>query len=536
MINDLSPAEQQEFAALYTDCNEAEQQSAMANLQPVDVKMFRITINQEAEQQAAMANSGPAAPSPPFGPVVLPPSGSPVEPAPGGGEVTHVEQYHAQCTTANILSCVPECNATHHGFELLATIDGTDTKFSCNLANQLFSWVGAAALGGFLGRNVQAFVSAVISGAAGTYVLTLVEDADVGTDLVVQPGQHVIISGDAGLAEAPSWGRGGFLITEHGELLLTYVLLGTTHDIEIMVGRARDASSTLSLTNVGFSERCRVTVRFVGDGSTIRLWSMALPSLGWFLSLLDTMKYGPTGEYGGHHMAVGTNLELRDVVLQVTGTPVSGSIGSDGQGGAVWSIHPTEPATSAGRFNVISGPCTTSLDGRCVGRRYSELSEWPSFAGSPGFGIVERCEIVVLQPGVLGPSPFFDTVSYGPSDERTSFFRAFGARHDVVGLGSATCAPADCGTGASADDGGTPVSCYAISDKRTRQGAPGPDPRPPTGCHAGKSSPAPGTSLAAGETLTWAAAGTEHNAVYDDAGALNSNSESAHCGWELCFA
>eukprot|EP01051_Picozoa_sp_SAG22_P017127 SAG22_NODE_2568_length_2433_cov_2.143959_2_plen_321_part_00 len=136
-----------------------------------------------------------------------------------------VEQYHTQCTTANIMTCVPACNATHRGFELLATFDGTDTKFSCNLANQQYSWVGAAALGGFLGENVDAFISAVISGAAGTYenVLTLTEDADIGTDLVVRPGQYVVISGDAGLAEVPSWGRGGFTVGERGSLSLLRV-------------------------------------------------------------------------------------------------------------------------------------------------------------------------------------------------------------------------------------------------------------------------------------------------------------------------
>ena len=112
-----------------------------------------------------------------------------------------MEQYHAQCTTANILTCVPTCNSTTHGYELLATIDGTDTKFSCALANLLFSWVGAAALGGFLGQNVDAFVSAVISGAAGTYVLLLMENADVGTDLLIQPGQNFIMNGDPGLGE-----------------------------------------------------------------------------------------------------------------------------------------------------------------------------------------------------------------------------------------------------------------------------------------------------------------------------------------------
>eukprot|EP01051_Picozoa_sp_SAG22_P002240 SAG22_NODE_99_length_20560_cov_128.669029_5_plen_90_part_00 len=66
-----------------------------------------------------------------------------------------MQEYHAQCTTENILTCVPTCNATHHGFELLANIDGT------------------------------------------AFVLALMEDANIGTDLVVQPGQMVIISGDA---------------------------------------------------------------------------------------------------------------------------------------------------------------------------------------------------------------------------------------------------------------------------------------------------------------------------------------------------
>eukprot|EP01052_Picozoa_sp_SAG31_P043652 SAG31_NODE_7341_length_1714_cov_4.182663_1_plen_140_part_10 len=75
VINNLSLEEQQGFVGLYADCNEAEQQGAMANMQVVEMKMFRINIDQEAEQQAAaLANDGSRAPSPPFGPVVLPPS------------------------------------------------------------------------------------------------------------------------------------------------------------------------------------------------------------------------------------------------------------------------------------------------------------------------------------------------------------------------------------------------------------------------------------------------------------------------------
>ena len=99
-------------------------------------------------------------------------------------------QYHAVCTSADVASCVPECNAEHHGYELLATIDGTDTKFSCNLAHGLYSWMGAASDGGFLGRDFASFFSAVASSAAGFYTVTLLEDAGIGigTDLTIEPG------------------------------------------------------------------------------------------------------------------------------------------------------------------------------------------------------------------------------------------------------------------------------------------------------------------------------------------------------------
>jgi hypothetical protein len=114
---------------------------------------------------------------------------------------------------------VPECNAEQHGYELLATIDGTDTKFSCNLAHGLYSWMGAASEGGYLGSDFASFFSGVVSGAAGSYN-TLTGNAGIGTDLVIQPGQDVHISGDPSLAVAPSWGGGGFAVREHAKLSL----------------------------------------------------------------------------------------------------------------------------------------------------------------------------------------------------------------------------------------------------------------------------------------------------------------------------
>eukprot|EP01050_Picozoa_sp_SAG11_P010975 SAG11_NODE_1132_length_5752_cov_8.739685_7_plen_272_part_00 len=242
-----------------------------------------------------MFGNGGSSPAPPLGPLPhLPPS---PPPSPDSSSAD-LEQYHAQCTTQNFLTCVPSCNATTqcHGFELLATIDGTDTKFSCNLANMLCSWVGAAALGGFLSRNVQAFVSTVISGAVGTYVLTLMEDDDVRTDLVVQPGQNVIISGDAGLAEAPRWGSGGFTIGDGGMLALTYI------GVE-RVGTMRCHACWLSLSSMAVSLSSGIgrmfsssDVQFRDAGTRVRLSAVTIPDhhqLGG--ELIGTMIVGEDG-------------------------------------------------------------------------------------------------------------------------------------------------------------------------------------------------------------------------------------------------
>ena len=346
----LPAAVMADWTSFHTACSEVGQSAAMqGGLRPFNVVMYRVLIDSEAAQQAAMANgSGP--PPPPFGPVNLPPisTGNPVcwsgeytgarccdvtngptgdmqcwsgsfnfefccpapvspAPSPGGSASTELEQYHAQCTTANILTCVPACNATTHGYELLATIDGTDTKFSCALANLLFSWVGAAALGGYLGRNVAAFVSAVISGAAGTYVLTFDGDADVGADLVVQPGQNVIISGNADLVEAPSWGTGGFSVQQFGSLSLTNICLTRTS--------------------------LRFTMANFGSGGLLILDGVAIVGVPGQVTLIGTAMGG-----------TGTELPvLNPPDLQLT------------------SFFPAH-------FVVLSGPCTLAEGGRCVGR------------------------------------------------------------------------------------------------------------------------------------------------------------------------
>ena len=60
-------------------------------------------------------------------------------PAPPPGGSQSVVEYHAECSSADIASCVPACDVEHHGFELLATIDGSDTKLSCTSCTAAFS-------------------------------------------------------------------------------------------------------------------------------------------------------------------------------------------------------------------------------------------------------------------------------------------------------------------------------------------------------------------------------------------------------------
>ena len=170
-----------EFRRFYAGCKELQAQSKRMLLQPVSVQMFKVAIATKPPPSAV--SPGPPPPSKPHSSPPPPPHAS------------AVQEYHAVCSSATIETCVPICNATHHGYVLLATIDGTDTKFSCNVAHGLYSWVGAASEGGYLGVDFQAFFSAVSSGAAGNYLVTMIAAAGISTALTIRAGQIVSING-----------------------------------------------------------------------------------------------------------------------------------------------------------------------------------------------------------------------------------------------------------------------------------------------------------------------------------------------------
>eukprot|EP01045_Picozoa_sp_COSAG04_P018375 COSAG04_NODE_1696_length_5900_cov_86.704706_8_plen_424_part_01 len=134
------------------------------------------------------------------------------------------EQLNVQCTDGTATEdCVPTCTARLHGVLLLLNIDGEDSKLSCELHHALYSWVGAATDGGYLGRDPTSFFSAVASGAAGFYILMLLQDAGIGTNLIVKPGQVLNLTGQPVGVSPPSWGSGGWTVQQGGSLAMTSI-------------------------------------------------------------------------------------------------------------------------------------------------------------------------------------------------------------------------------------------------------------------------------------------------------------------------
>ena len=103
---------------------------------------------------------------------------------------------------------------------------------TCNVMDGLFAWVGQASLGGYIGAVFAAFLSSVISGAAGTYKVTMTGNQTVLTDLTIEPGQVVVINGDRALPQPPTWGSGGFTVGESASLSLNYLQVDTMIQID----------------------------------------------------------------------------------------------------------------------------------------------------------------------------------------------------------------------------------------------------------------------------------------------------------------
>jgi hypothetical protein len=214
----------------------------------------------------------------------------------GAGSGSLVHEFNLVCAGGAVDNCVPACSAALRGDLLLMNLNGEDSKYhlhvplnhdqksglteeclclampilillawsrySCELHHGLHSWVGAATDGGYLGSDARAFVSAVLSGAAGYYALALDANAVVAVDVVIHPGQDVHISG--GGRASPTWGDGSFTVQQGGSLSLEGVELagglvvqrGGTMSIDDSIVRGDitvETNGTLHLSNVRMS-------------------------------------------------------------------------------------------------------------------------------------------------------------------------------------------------------------------------------------------------------------------------------------------
>eukprot|EP01052_Picozoa_sp_SAG31_P016495 SAG31_NODE_1094_length_9945_cov_3.834349_15_plen_148_part_00 len=131
-----------------------------------------------------------------------------------------------------LLDCCSSCSDL-----LLANIDGEDSKYSCELHHSLYSWMGSGSDGGYLGRDAVTFLSSLLSGAAGAYRLVVTEDAEIHTDVRIEPGMDVHIVGAIALGDAiPTWGSGSFSVGERAKLSLARLILDLQARIVAVAG------------------------------------------------------------------------------------------------------------------------------------------------------------------------------------------------------------------------------------------------------------------------------------------------------------
>ena len=201
-------------------------------------------------------------------------------------------------------------------------------------------------MGGFLGQDVAAFVSAVISGAAGMYMLTLVGDANVETDLMVQPGQHVIITGSPDSAALPSWGSGGFAVRQDGLLSITSVALQ---------GPIVLAQGALSVT----LSSCSIGGRVFGSSSSYTVPSATMITIVDPASHLDfdSVTLGATAS-----LTVSQAHSVAFSVLEIGHNATGRISGVDGSDLRIASVR-----TRAGGTLSVQGPITLANQGLILG-------------------------------------------------------------------------------------------------------------------------------------------------------------------------
>jgi hypothetical protein len=126
--------------------------------------------------------------------------------SPPAAALSLAQQLNVQCTdgTATV-DCVPECSEAYHGYLLLLNIESDDSKLSCELHRGLYSWVGAANDGGFMGHDAHMFLAAIRSHAPGLFFLAISEDLSTKSMADIIDSQTASMRGGTRDGKWPVW-------------------------------------------------------------------------------------------------------------------------------------------------------------------------------------------------------------------------------------------------------------------------------------------------------------------------------------------
>ena len=224
-----------QYHSFAASCSELQTGSQLMLQDARPAMIFHVLVIDEGAAQAGGMFPGGAAtgsgdqPLDPLQPLSPPP---PTPPSPPVSGAATAQEFHRICTKTNLATCAPTCDELTYGYLLSIEIGGRGTVMTCNKVDGIFSWQGQASLGGYIGADSVSFFSAVTSGAAGTYMGTLTADVGISTFLTIRAGQMVDITGDPGLAVAPSWG-GGFAVHQFGSLSLTNLVVSGSISVDV---------------------------------------------------------------------------------------------------------------------------------------------------------------------------------------------------------------------------------------------------------------------------------------------------------------
>ena len=220
-------------------------------------------------------------------------------------------------------------------------------RFEVKKIGLKFSWQGQASLGGYIGADIQSLVSSVVSGAAGTFVGTLTEDAEVLVDLTIEPAQVVVMVGLSSLAIAPAWGSGSFTVQERGSLTLECIRFEASNGITLQPG-----ANTLTLRN------CEKVNTIVSEG-------LEVPSGTTFTIQSDTPQTVVLGmaTMAGHLVMRGPITLSNTNIITIAATAFDGASVTLEGGMAVYLPNRLVPVLDGS----MPGTLTASVDGQTIG-------------------------------------------------------------------------------------------------------------------------------------------------------------------------